>query len=60
MLRSLWLALTGRKPDKRPLPAVIVHDPAAKAPHDLDDPLLDPHMQQRIGETIARIAAKKK
>jgi hypothetical protein len=60
MLRRLWSALTGKAPEKKPVPPVIVHDPAAKAPHDLDDPFLDPHLQQRIGEAIARVTAEKK
>jgi hypothetical protein len=37
---------------------VIVHDPGAERPHDLDDPFLDPAVQSRIGGVIAGKAAK--
>jgi hypothetical protein len=37
---------------------VIVHDPDAARPHDLDDPFLDPAVQSRIGGVIASKAAK--
>jgi hypothetical protein len=51
------LRMTGQK--ARPAEGVIVHDPAADAPHDLDDPFYDPDVQARVGETIAGAMRKK-
>lgn len=47
--------LTGKtdKLAEADLPEVIVHDPAAQAPHDLDDPFFDEEVQSRIGDVIA-------
>jgi hypothetical protein len=36
--RKAWHAVVRRQPAK---PAVVVHDPAASKPHDLDDPFFD-------------------
>jgi hypothetical protein len=38
---------------------VIIHDPGASGPHDLDDPYFDPKIQSRIAEMIARAARSK-
>ena len=56
-IRGFWVAITGQKDS--PSPDVIVHDPAAERPHDLDDPFFDKKIQSRIGDVIAKNAAKK-
>ena len=60
-VRKLWLALTGRtEPAKQPAtPPVIVHDPAARGPHDLDDPFFDGEVQARVADVIAHAGQKK-
>jgi hypothetical protein len=47
-------------PGRRSLtkPDVIIHDPAASGPHDLDDPYFDPKIQSRFADLIARAARK--
>jgi hypothetical protein len=35
---------------------VIIHDPAADRPHDMDDPYFDTEVQRRIAGVIARSA----
>jgi hypothetical protein len=37
---------------------VFIHDPSATAPHDLDDPFLDPSAQARAAELIAKAQRK--
>jgi len=54
-VRGFWFAITKQKTS----PEVIVHDPAAQRPHDLDDPFFDPKVQSRIADVIAKNAAKK-
>jgi hypothetical protein len=39
---------------------VIIHDPDARKPRDLDDPFIDPEVQQRIGNVIARTSSARK
>ena len=39
-------------------PEVIVHDPGAERPHDLDDPFFDPKVQARMAGVIANNAKK--
>lgn len=60
-VRGFWLAITRRKPSYRAKtsPEVILHDPAAQRPHDLDDPFFDPKVQSRMADVIAKNAAKK-
>ena len=38
---------------------VLLHDPAASSPHDLDDPFFDPEVQSRMATMIAGAAQKK-
>jgi hypothetical protein len=38
---------------------VLLHDPAASSPHDLDDPFFDPAVQSRVATMIAGAAQKK-
>jgi len=59
-VRDFWCAMTGQRSARQaPLPEVIVHDPGAERPHDLDDPFLDPKVQSRIAGVIADNATKK-
>lgn len=51
-LRRLW---SGDAAGRRDVPAVIVHDPAAAAPHDLDDPFFDRGVQARMADVIAGV-----
>ena len=37
---------------------IVVHDPAAQEPHDLDDPFFDQEVQQRVASVIARGATR--
>jgi len=59
-VRDFWLAMTRRQSARQaPPPEVIVHDPSAERPHDLDDPFFDPKVQSRMAGVIADNAAKK-
>jgi hypothetical protein len=53
--RRAWSAIVRRV---RPTPEVVVHDPAAAKPHDLDDPFFDRKVQERMGAAIAKAARK--
>ena len=58
-IRHFWSAMTGQDADRGPaLPEVIVHDPGAALPHDLDDPFFDPKVQARMASVIANNAKK--
>jgi hypothetical protein len=58
-LRDCWHAITGQhSPRETPSPEVIVHDPDAERPHDLDDPFFDAEVQSRIAGVIASNAKK--
>ena len=51
--------MTGRDPVDEPAsPEVIVHDPGAERPHDLDDPFFDPKVQARMASVISSNAKK--
>lgn len=54
LVRGLWT-----KPAPLPADAVIVHDPDARRPHDLDDPFFDRRVQSRVAEVIAKARGKK-
>ena len=44
----------------RPAPlGIIIHDPDASKPHDLDDAFLDPKVRERVGAVIANAARTK-
>jgi hypothetical protein len=59
-IRNLWAAMTGPPSAAAPAaPEVIVHDPDAQRPHDLDDPFFDQGVQSRIAAVIASNAEKK-
>ena len=58
IVRRCWFAVTGQS--KRQASAeVILHDPGAQRPRDLDDPYSDPKVQSRIG-SVAKNAAKER
>ena len=54
-VRGFLFAVKGRRHSSRETaaPAVVVHDPAAQRPHDLDDPFFDLKVQARFGDMIA-------
>ena len=59
-IRDFWSAMIGGTSANKPKPPeVIVHDPGAERPHDLDDPFFDPKVQSRMAGVIANNAAKK-
>jgi hypothetical protein len=58
-IRDFWRSIAGREPAREKPPQVILHDPGAERPHDLDDPFVDPKVQSRIGDVIASNAKKK-
>jgi len=53
-----WLGAILPRKRSRTKADVIIHDPAASAPHDLDDPYFDPKIQSRFADLIARAARK--
>jgi hypothetical protein len=53
-----WLRAILPRKRSRTKADVIIHDPAASAPHDLDDPYFDPKIQSRFADLIARAARK--
>jgi hypothetical protein len=57
-IRDWWRGAAGDALASQAPQDVIVHDPGAERPHDLDDPFLDPAVQSRIGGVIANKAAK--
>jgi len=58
-IRYFWFAMTGQASVRAPAsPEVIVHDPGAERPHDLDDPFFDPKVQSRMAGVIADNAKK--
>jgi hypothetical protein len=55
MLSDAWSAVTVRRVRAHVRRAgVVVHDPHAQDPKNLDDPFIDPNVQERIGKFIAR------
>lgn len=58
LVQTLWASVAGTQP-KKEVPEVIVHDPDAKKPHDLDDPFFDRDVQSRMADVIAQSADKK-
>jgi hypothetical protein len=53
----LWSTLTRKRSPAAT--KVIIHDPSASRPHDLDDPFFDPKIQSRFAEMIARAVRSK-
>jgi hypothetical protein len=63
-LRKFWSRVAGENPSAPKAPEVpkadvIVHNPAAKRAHDLDDPFFDDDVQARMADVIAGHAKKK-
>jgi hypothetical protein len=52
-VQRLWLKLIAPS-----APEVILHDPAAEGPHDLDDPFFDQKVRERTARIIANAARK--
>lgn len=52
--RKFLSGLTGSK-----TPVVVLHDPAAQRPRDLDDPFFDDKEQKRMANVIAHARQKK-
>ena len=56
---AIWRAVAGQKAKPPSGPRVLLHDPGAERPHDLDDPFLDQEVQARMGKAISTAARKK-
>jgi hypothetical protein len=55
MLSDVWSAATVRRVRAAVRRAgVVIHDSQARDPKNLDDPFIDPYVQERIGKFIAR------
>jgi hypothetical protein len=52
--RKFWSGLTGQN-----VPAVVLHDPAAQQPRDLDDPFFDDKEQKRMANVISHARKEK-
>jgi hypothetical protein len=59
-VRKFWSTIQGQRVAAPQPPAMIVHDPDAERPRDLDDPFFDPKVQSRMAEVIANSVEKKK
>jgi hypothetical protein len=61
MLTDAWSAATIRRVRSAVRRAgVIIHDPQAEHPKNLDDPFADPEVQKRIGKFLASSASTHK
>jgi len=60
-MRNFYFKVTGQKHSacKTVASTFVLHDPALRRPHDLDDPFFDPEVQLRIGAVIASTLEKK-
>lgn len=56
-VRSFWSAVTRRRPSPQ-VPKVVRHNPAARRPHDLDDPFFEENVQIRVADVIAHAGRK--
>jgi len=54
--RNLWNTVTKQN---EPAPEVVIHDPAARRAHDLDDAFFDDKVQTRMADVIASTGNKK-
>ena len=59
--RKSWFAVTAKKrlAGETTAPALFLHDPAARRPHDLDDPFFDPKVRARVSDIIVGAGQKK-
>ncbi len=53
LLRNLWATVASSEPPAHTTPPVVIHDPEAQRPHDLDDPFFDRKVQSRMADVIA-------
>ena len=62
MLQGFLSAMTGQKhsSDVAAVPEVVLHDPAAQRPHDLDDPFFDQTVQKRFADVISHAVSDKR
>ena len=61
LLSNAWSAATAKATGRvSRRPAFFIHDPEAENPKDLDDPFIDPNVQERIGQLIARASTARK
>ena len=61
MLSDAWSAATVKRVRSAVRHAgVVVRDPQAQGPKNLDDPFHDPEIQERIGKLIARTSSIRK
>jgi hypothetical protein len=60
-VRKSWLAVTANKrlAGETTASVLILHDPAARRPHDLDDPFFDPKVKARVAKIIVGAMQKK-
>jgi hypothetical protein len=60
-MRKSWFAVTAktRLAGETTVPTLILHDPAARRPHDLDDPFFDPKVKARVAKIIVGAMQKK-
>ncbi len=59
-VRSFWSTVTRRQQAAQAArPKVVRHDPAARRPHDLDDPFFEEKVQIRIADFIAHAGHKR-
>ena len=56
-VRRFWSVVHGQNDPAAP--QVVLHDPAARRAHDLDDPFFDDKVQTRIADVIASSGNKK-
>jgi len=56
-MKKIRLAMTEK--NEPAAPGVVLHDPAAKRAHDLDDPFFDDKVQARMADVIADAGHKK-
>jgi hypothetical protein len=59
-IRDFFSAVTGQENSPgETAPDVVLHDPAAQGPHDLDDPYFDETVQKRFADVIASSVQEK-
>jgi hypothetical protein len=54
---KMWSLIVDRQSRERS-PEVVLHDPKAQGPQNLDNPFLDTKAQARVGDLIGRAARR--
>ena len=54
---KMW-SLIGDRQSRDRIPEVVLHDPKAQGPQNLDNPFLDTKAQARVGDLIGRAARR--